>query len=461
MSISFEDITCTMGRYTKAYFDCSKSSKIIDNAIFSNFQDQNPFPVLTEYVFKKTTVSFPIELFDYKERKGIRQGGNSISSSGRIVVLKRKNIGQNTNYFFIWISQSLLNKYLTQNDGKFEANIHVNFHPVGHINDIKEYPPYYDEVKAHKILNIDDPKDSFYKDNNYYWSNFFKLGVRYLFEEKQLVLQHRCSILRSDPNQVNLLNSQQDGIPIMIIVPVSGATPYFGDLGDASKFKEITKAVSDFCFELVQKERGSILPIMNFPAIGRIACSFYSRSGIIAEQLLSRSPDFIHEFYLYDVMLDKFHFVMDEKNKRKKVIDRTQEQGFRIVWSLLKQWRKDNFDKKIRIYSAYGQAVQPVAAEMRRSKHDENLGRFSAFNNKPDKAGGTYSNLSDGYEIYNDDKSVSLVYIPINNFYHYLDDIRSPGGFGVDDNYLKGDVGHSWFVRRLQTHSIFYSGFRR
>jgi hypothetical protein len=459
-NISFEDVTCTMGRYTKAYFDCSKSSRMIDDIIYDHFQDQNPFPIFTNYVFKKTTVSFPIELLDYKERKGIRQGRNSIFSPGRILVLKRKNIGQNTNYFFVWVSQSLWSKYLTQNDGKFEVNIHVNFHPVGHINDIKQYPPYYDEAKAHKILHIDNPKDSFYKGNNYYFSNFFKLGIRYLFEEKQSVLQHRCAILRSDLNQAGLLNSNHDGIPIMVIVPVSGGAPYFRDLGDAPQFKEITKSVSDFCFELAQKERGVVPAITNFPAIGRIACSFYSRSGVIAEQLLSRLPDFIHEFYLYDVMLDRFHFVKDEKNKQKKVVDRTQEQGFGIIWSLFKQWKKDNVDKKIRIYSAYGQAVQPIAAELRRSKHDENQGRFSAFNNKPDKAGGTYSNLSDGYEIYNDDKSVSLVYIPINNFYHYLDDIKSPGGFGVDDNYLK-DVGHSWFVRRLQTHSIFYSGFRR
>jgi len=183
---------------------------------------------------------------------------------------------------------------------------------------------------------------------------------------------------------------------------------------------------------------------------------------MIAEQLLSRQPSFIHEFYLYDVMLDIFHFVKDEQsNKSKKVVDRTQEKGFEKVWMLFKQWKKDSPDKKIRIYSAYSQAVQPIATELRRGVHDENPAPFAAFNNKPDKAGDVYSNLSNGYEIYNVDKSISLVLVPINNFYHYLDDIESPGGFGIDDNYLKGDVGHSWFIRRLQTHSIFHSGFKR
>ena len=108
-------------------------------------------------------------------------------------------------------------------------------------------------------------------------------------------------------------------------------------------------------------------------------------------------------------MLDIYHFVKDEQsNKPKKVVDRTQEKGFEKVWSLFKQWKKDSPDKKIRIYSAYSQAVQPIATELRRGVHDESPAPFAAFNNKSDKADGKYSDLSNGYEIYNFDKSISI-----------------------------------------------------
>ena len=49
-----------------------------------------------------------------------------------------------------------------------------------------------------------------------------------------------------------------------------------------------------------------------------------------------------------------------------------------------------------------------------------------------------------------------LVLVPVKNFYHYTEDIKSPGGFYVNDNYnLKGEEGHSWFIQHLQTHSNF------
>ena len=378
---------------------------------------------------------------------------------GYFVVLKKKNdVDKKTKYFFIWIAQSLWDKYRNQNDGNFKTNIHINFHPVGHINDIKEYPPYYNEKIEQQILNTENPNDSFYSDNKYYYNNYFTLGIRYLFSEKQAVFQHRCSLKKG--NQNSDISSNEDGSPMMVIIPVSGGAPYFADLSNVSNLKEITQAVSDFCFEIAQKEKKRSTPIERYPPIGRVACSFYSRSGMIAEQLLSQRPEFINEFYLYDVMLDIFHFIEDKtsaKPKKIKVIDRTQEKGFERVWHLLKQWRQDNADKKIRIYSAYS-AVSPIQAELKRGKYEENMAIFSDFNDKPDKLGGTYKNLSDGYEIYNGDKSISLVYISINNFSHYLDDIKSPGGFAVYDNYLE-DVGHSWFVRRLQTHSLYHSGF--
>ncbi len=472
-NFSFEDITCTLGRYTKGYFDCAKENKMRENAVYSGivknvfvpFRNNLPFPIFTDTVFKKTTVNYPYDLFDFKGRTGIKDPyakpeNANIYHAGRILVLKRKNdVDKKTKYFFIWISQSLWDKYRNQSNGNFKTNIHINFHPVGHINDIKEYPPYYNERIEQQILNTEDPKDSFYSDNKYYNNNYFTIGIRYLFLEKQAVLQQRCSLKKGGQNTD--ISSNEDGIPMMVIIPVSGGAPYFADLSNVANLQEITKAVSDFCFDIAQKEKGRSTPIENYPTIGRVACSFYSRSGMIAEQLLSQRPEFIHEFYLYDVMLDMFHFIEDKttaKPKKIKVVDRTQEKGFERVWHLMKQWRQDNSDKKIRIYSAYSTAIELIRAELKRSRYDENLAIFSAFNDKPDKAGGTYSNLSDGYEIYNADKSISVVSIPIKNFAHYLDDIKSPGGFAVYDNYLE-DVGHSWFVRRLQTHSLYHSGF--
>lgn len=447
---AFEDRTCSLGRYTAAYFDCAKKSSIVDDKVYAKFKNDLPFPVFTGNIFKSKPGTYPIDLFDYKERTGLRNHKNEIINPGRIIVLKRKNTGRNTNFFYIWISDALWSQFVSKEDGKFGVNVHVIFHPAGHI--AEEYPNYYDEKKAEEILKQTDPATQYWKEN------FFELGIRYLFHEKQSVLQHRSAILRSDANPDQLLQSDKDGIPIMLIIPVSGVAPYFGDLGEAPTLKEAISEISNFCFEIAQASRGTFLPVPKYPDITRIACSFYSFSGAIAERLLERNPDFINEFYLYDVKVDKTH-----KVDKKQVIDRTQEQGFSIVWKLLKNWKKDDPDRKLRIYSAYPTAILPIATQLRSTSHDETPANFfSLYENKPDRTGsGKYSGLTNGYEIYNNDKSISLVSIPLTNFNHYFDKIKNPGGFVMDDNYMAGDTGHSWFIRRLQTHSIYYSGFVR
>jgi hypothetical protein len=466
MSFILEDITFQLGRYTKAYFDTGNIPKTNWDNIFNGYRNNKPFTVFTEYIFKQdiSKVNFPVELFDYKNRVGIHKGSNNdFHKHGQIIVLKRKDGDKNiTKYFFIWISYSLWEKFLTKKEGDFEINIHINFHPVGPIG--KKYPPYYNEAQDSNILNIDDKNHPFYlksrtseKADDYGWydQNFFELGVRYLFKEKQSILQHRCSILRTDSDPNNLLNSDKDTIPIMLIVPVSSVTPYFGDFSKASDFKEIIEAISHKCFDLAQKI--SNIPLKKYPSIKRVACSFYSRSGEVAEQILLNSPNFINEFYLYDIVLDR------------KIPLRTKKEGFDKLWNLLKKWKNNN-DNKIRIYSSELDTVMAIAEELRKRPHEEHLANFSSFNNKPDrnnkpdinKKTGIYLNLSPGYEIYRDEKSISLVVVPNKNFFHYLEEMGNPNGFYVDDNYdLKGDQGHSWFVSRLQSHSIFHSGFKR
>jgi len=453
-TITFEDKTCYLERYTRAYFDCGKSSRINEAQFFKNFQNNKPFPTFTQRIFKKEDVPYPYNLFDFKDRTGLLDTNNSLIRPGRVIVLKRKNVGKNTNYFFIWLSQSLWDKYLNQSDGKFSSNIHILFHPVGNIG--TDYPDYYDEIKELQILQKDNPNDEFYKKNNFYGTNFFELGVRYLFREKQSVLQQRSAILEGARDPGGALSGSDDCIPLMLIVPVSGINPYFGDLANASSFQQILKGISDFCFEIARKEKGNKPD--NYPTVGRVACSFYSRSGDVAERLLTQLPTFIDEFYLYDVMLDKYHI---DKSTNKRVTDRTQEQGFQIVWHLFKQWKRDGMSKKIRIYSAYPNSVSFIASELKMKKHEENFAKFSSFNGKLDRTGkAKYSGLSDGYEIYSADASISLVCIPTNNFWVYLDETKNSGGFVIDDNYMS-DVGHSWFVSRLQTHALFHSGFRR
>lgn len=454
ITITFEDKTCNLERYTRAYFDCSKSNRINEAQFFNSFQNNKPFPIFNQHIFKRESVLYPYDLFDFKYRTGLLGSNGTLISPGRTIVLKRKNVGRNTNHFFIWFSQSLWEKYLNQADGKFSSNIHILFHPVGGIG--TDYPDYYDEVKELQILQKDNPNDNFYRNNKFYGTNFFELGVRYLFTEKQSVLQQRSSILKSDRDPVRALNGSDDCIPLMLIVPVSGINPYFGDLANASSLQQILKSISDFCFEIAQKEKGNKPD--NYPTVGRVACSFYSRSGDVAERLITQLPDFIHEFYLYDVILDKYHI---DKNTNKRVIDRTQEQGFQTVWHLFKQWKRDSLSKKIRIYSAYPNSVSFIANELKMKKYEENVAKFSSFNGKPDRTGKTkYSGLSNGYEIYSADASISLVCIPTNNFWVYLDETKNPDGFVIDDNYMSG-VGHSWFVTRLQTHALFHSGFTR
>lgn len=453
-AITFEDKTCQLERYTKAYFDCSKSSRANENHFFKNFRNDNPFPVFTRYIFKKEVVPYPYYLFDFKDRTGSLDNTGAMLKPGKTIVLKRKNVGRNTNHFFIWISQSLWEKYLNQTDGKFSSSIHILFHPVGNIG--TDYPDYYDESKELQILQKDNQNDNFYKNNKYYDTNFFELGVRYLFKEKQSVLQHRCAISRSDIDPAKTLKDAVDCIPIMLIVPVSGINPYFGDLATAPSLQQVMKAISNFCFEIAQKEKGHKPD--SYPTVNKVACSFYSRSGDVAERLITQLPTFIDEFYLFDVMLDKYHI---DKNTKKRVTDRTQEEGFKIVWNLFKQWKKDNPNKKIRIYSAYPNSVSFITSELKMSKHEQNLAKFSSFNNQSDRSGNSkYSGLSDGYEIYNADASMSLVCVPTNNFLVYLDETKNSGGFVIDDNYMS-DVGHSWFLTRMQTHALFHSGFIR
>ncbi|MEO6687262.1 MAG: hypothetical protein ABIN24_14925 [Dyadobacter sp.] len=448
----FDDITCNLGRYTNRFFDCSKNSKMFDNPVYSFFNPSDPFPIFTQNIFKKSQngLRFPYEIFDFKERTGIRKDANSIHHSGRIVVLKKKIAGRNTNYFFIWISEALWNRF-TNMDSEIDVNVHINFHPVGHVNEPKVYPDYFNESLAQKIANTEDAQDRLYKDNKFFDNNFFQLGVRYLFAEKQAVLQQRCSLNNS--KAINL-STDQDGIPIMLIIPVSSGNPYFGDLSNATNLKNTIKSISDCCFEIACDEKLKQCPAKK-PNIGRVACSFYSRSGMIAEQLLVSLPAFINEFYFFDIMLDKFH----TDSSGKKVMDRTQDAGFSAVWRLIEQWKRENSDKKIRIYSAYPSALLPICNKIKRGKFEEILAAFTSFNGKNDKVRGKYFGLINGYEIYNEDKSISLVSLPVGNFLHYLDETRNPGGFGVKDHYSIIDDGHSWFLSRLQTHALYHSNF--
>lgn len=466
-SIEFEDITLELGRYTRAYFDTGNIPKTNWDAVFNQYRNDKPFPVFTEFIFKRDipSIKFPIELFNYKNRAGIYKGNNNdFHKPGRIIILRRKLPRQDTtNYFFVWVSQSLWDKKSTKSDGDFEVNMHVNFHPVGEIFKPGFYPPYYPGTQDNNVLKINDPQDPFYlrsrktpddpNDHGWYDKNYFELGVRYLFKDKQTVLQHRCAILQSDKDPNNLLRSDKDTIPIIVVIPVSSASPYFSDLSRPPDFKEITQAISNKCFDLAQNITNSFPK--KYPPISRVACSFYSRSGEVAEEILSNSPNFINEFYLYDVVF--------------RSPQRTNKDGFDKIWSLLKKWKADKTDYKIRIYSSEADAVQLIAANLREKPHEEYPAKFIDFNGKSDRANnpdkvnkkGFYSGLLNGYEIYSAERSISLVLVPQTNFFRYMNNKFNAGGFYVDDNYAVGDQGHSWFVSRLQTHSIFHSGFKR
>lgn len=168
-NFDFEDITCRLwlvqnynSRFpdprdgTKNFF-CNSSIPEKDKhaEIFRDFKSNYPFPVFTDYVFKKDTsnVKFPNDIFDRKKRNGIRNGEEEIIMPGRVIILKRKNIDKVTKYFYIWISQELLDKYLMTDGADFNVNVHILFHPKA---GLAACPPYNDDSIAEKILNSPD-----------------------------------------------------------------------------------------------------------------------------------------------------------------------------------------------------------------------------------------------------------------------------------------------------------------
>lgn len=409
--------------------------------IFRDFKNGYPFPVFADYVFKRdiADVDFPNDLFDRKNITGIRQNEEEIIAPGRVIVLKRKNFDKITKYFYVWISQSLLDKYSAKNGTNFQTNIHVIFHPKRGLQDC---PPYENDSLAEKILNAPDRANPIYGKDKYFEKNYYTIGNRYLFSEKHSVLQHRCAMLKNNSSPAKDLSDQADGIPMMLIVPVTGNDIYFSDFDDALKLKEIVQAVSSKCFKILQKESGA--EANDGPEIKRIACSFFSYSGHLAALILkNKRPDSIDEFYFFDPRFDNSNF---EK-----------------MWKLLKDW-KINAEKKIRIYSAYPAECTMIAQELRKQTHKEVSAPFARFNGKLDRnSKEKYGGLANGYEIYNEDKSTSLVTIPIGNFVDYgADQPKNPNGFYITDAYRLQEMnGHSWFIERLQSHALFHSGFKK
>ena len=456
---SFEDITCQLGRYSQYYIDCAQPVRMREGEIYKGFRNNNPFPIFTDTIFKPfnkgdTIPDKPTELLNFKYRTGIKDPFKpdkiaKINFPGRVIVLKRKSGTNNTDYFFIWVSQSLWDKYNNQTNGEFKTAVNVIFHPKGNLDKPDEkgrplYPPYrgHPEIEE-EIIALTDKKAQ------YFSYNYFNLGFRYLFAEKQSVFQHRMSLKKKHESNEDELSSNQDCIPIMIVVPVASRVEYFNDMNTPDKLSETIKAVSDFCFDIAQKENLRSVKIKNYPELGRLACSFYSFSGHIAlDHLLSqvdKSRKFINEFFFYDVVL---------KNKN-------PAGSFDRLWERLQEWKAENPDRKIRIYSAYS-SVSNITQSLERLGSQKRIGRFSLFNNDPKNplnAASPYSGLIDGYEIYSPDYSVSVVYIPYQNFAIYLEEIKNAKGFQFDDKYLANDIGHSWFLRRLQSHSLYHSGF--
>jgi hypothetical protein len=281
--------------------------------------------------------------------------------------------------------------------------------------------------------------------------------------EKHTVTQHFCAVKRSGtPGASSQLEDKKSALDLMVVVPVSSARAYLS-LGDPKELQEVLQELGRRCYQGVTSK---LVPT-NAVSLVRLAVSGYSRSGVVLRSLLDNTKanepfmrSILKEFYAFDIMLD-------EKDDKGQIV-KTKVKGYEEFWARLKVWQGEDSDKKIRLYSAEPATVAAVYSELQErlkryggGYHNSSV-PFSRFNKtaKPDGSG-TFSGLSDGYEIYSTDNSRCLVVLPFGNARFYLssENIENPGGFKPGGDYEPWLEGHSWFVSRLQTHALFHSGF--
>jgi hypothetical protein len=427
-------------------FSLLKSYKTayVDNQgyeLVKSYRDHHgKFPIFTERVFTSSGRS-PVDLLDYKVRDSVDD-----QNIGRMFVLERMdNSGDvsKTRLFFVWVSPKLIARFKDTPANSLQVSANVLFHPFG---GIATYPAYWKgDIEPVKI------------------PNYLELEVRYLFREKNSVLQHLCAV-RPGPiaGQSTSLQDKDSQLDVMLVVPVSSSAAFM-NLSNSVELEDALREIARRCYEGITAK----ILAGGSPAIQRVAVSAYSRSGALLQALFAdmrTNEPFMRgklkEAYAFDVMLD-------ERDKNKKVV-KTKQQGYDELWGKLKTWQGEDSDKRIRLYSAEPGTVANVYAELQSRLKQYGGGyhnpavKFSDFNNTKTPDGSTkYSGMSNGYEIYSTDNSRALVVLPSGNFLIYLstENIKNDGGFQPGGDYEPNLEGHSWFVSRLMSHALYHSGF--